>query len=87
MSNKDYPIESSELIKKIRNLEFVKLAKIESMNGICKKNFNNTVNYKEGSYTAKVNLNGHCYKLSIQIKDNRPNPKYERSIKKVLLRK
>lgn len=84
MSNHNHtlPIESSELIKKIKGLEFVREAHIESMNSVCAGNFNNTLNYKEGKYTAKVNLGGHCYKLSIGINGNRPNPKYEKQIKK-----
>lgn len=32
MSDKNYPIESSELIKKIRKLDFVREAHTESMN-------------------------------------------------------
>ena len=82
MSNNNYPQESSELVNKLKKLEFVREAHIESMNTICKGNFNNILNYKEGRYCAKVNLGGHCYKLSIEINNNRPNPKYEKLIKK-----
>lgn len=84
MSNQNYPIESSELIKKIRKLEFVREAHIEVMNGICAKNFNNTLFYKKenNEYIAKVNLNGHSYKMAITIDGNRPNPKYEKLIKR-----
>ena len=80
--NHNLPIESSELIKKIMELDFVSGAHIESMNSVCAGNFNNTLNYKDGKYNAKVNLGGHCYKLSIDIKGNRPNPRYEKLIKK-----
>lgn len=84
MANKNYPIESSELIKKIRKLEFVKEAHTEVMNNICAKNFNNSLIYKKeiSGYIAKVNLNGHSYKIVIFINENRPNPKYEKLIKK-----
>jgi hypothetical protein len=84
MAEKNYPIESSELIKKIRKLEFVREAHTEVMNGICSRNFNNTLFYKKenGEYIAKVNLNGHNYKLSIRVEGNRSNPKYEKLIKR-----
>ncbi len=84
MSNKNYPVESSELIKKIRKLDFVREAHTEGMNGICSKNFNNTLIYNKetNGYIAKVNLNGHSYKLSISVEGNRPNPRYEKLIKR-----
>lgn len=84
MPNKNYPIESSELIKKIRKLEFVREAHTEVMNNVCAKNFNNTLFYKKetGEYIARVNLNGHSYKLSIKIEGNRPNPRYEKILKR-----
>ena len=84
MANKNYPAESSELIKKIRKLDFVREAHTEGMNGICSKNFNNTIIYNRevNGYIAKVNLNGHRYKLSITVEGNRPNPRYEKLIKR-----
>jgi len=84
MENKNYPLESSELIKKIRKLEFVKEAHTEGMNGVYSKNFNNSLIYNKETkkYIAKVNLNGHSYKLSINVNGNRPNPKYEKLIKR-----
>lgn len=84
MANKNYPIESSELIKKIRKLDFVREAHTEGRNGICAKNFNNSLMYNKeiNAYLAKVNLNGHSYKLLIRINGNRPNPKYEKLIKR-----
>jgi hypothetical protein len=84
MSNKNYPAESSDLIKKIRKLEFVREAHTEVMNGICTKNFNNSLVYKKeiNGYVARVNLNGHSYKLSIIVDGNRPNPRYEKLIKR-----
>lgn len=82
MINNNYPIESSELIKKIRGLNFVKEAHTESMNGICTKNFNNSLEYKNNGYLAKVNFKGHSYKLSITVDGNRPNPRYEKLIKR-----
>ncbi|HPD82003.1 MAG TPA: hypothetical protein PK357_02790 [Candidatus Pacearchaeota archaeon] len=84
MANNDYPVESSELVRKIRKLDFVKEAHTEVMNGICLRNFNNTLFYKKetGEYIAKVNLKGHSYKIIISINGNRPNPKYEKMIKK-----
>ena len=83
-NNNHYPIESSELIKKIRSLEFVKEAHTEAMNGICTKNFNNSLVYNKeiNGYLARVNLNGHSYKLSITVDGNRPNPRYEKLIKR-----
>lgn len=82
MANNNYPVKSSELIKKIKGLDFVTDANIESMNGICTKNFNNSLEYKNNGYIAKVNLKGHSYKVLIEIKGNRPNPRYEKLIKK-----
>jgi hypothetical protein len=84
MSDKNYPIESSELVKKIRKLDFVREAHTEGMNGVCAKNFNNTLNYNKdiNGYIAKVNLKGHSYKLSIIVEGNRPNPRYEKLIKR-----
>jgi hypothetical protein len=84
MAIKNYPAESSDLIEKIRKLEFVGEPRIEVMNGICKKNFNSTLFYKKetGEYVAKVNLNGHSYKVSIPINGNRQNPRYEKLIKR-----
>lgn len=54
------------------------------MNGIYAGNFNNSLIYKKeiNAYIAKVNLKGHSYKLSIKIEGNRPNPRYEKLIKK-----
>jgi hypothetical protein len=84
MAINNYPVESSELIKKIRKLEFVKYAHTETVNGICTKNFNNSLIYNKenNGYVAKVNLNGHSYKVLIEIKGNRPNPRYEKLIKR-----
>jgi hypothetical protein len=84
MTINNYPIESSDLIKRIRKLEFVREAHTEGMNGICSRNFNNSLVYKKeiNGYVAKVNLNGHSYKLSIEVEGNRPNPRYERLIKR-----
>lgn len=84
MTNNNYPAESSELIKKIRKLDFVKEAHTESMNGICSKNFNNNLMYNKetNTYLAKVNFKGHSYKLSITVEGNRPSPKYEKLIKR-----
>ena len=86
MANKNYPAESSELIKKIRKLDFVREAHTEGMNSICSKNFNNTLIYNREvkGYIAKVNLNGHSYKLSIIVEGDRPNPRYEKLIKRCL---
>jgi hypothetical protein len=84
MPNNNYPIESSELIKKIRNLDFVREAHTEGMNGVCTKNFNNSLMYNKesGAYIAKVNLKGHSYKLLIRVDGNRSNPRYEKLIKR-----
>jgi hypothetical protein len=84
MAIKNYPVESSELIKRIRKLDFVKNARTESMNGICWKTFNNSLEYKKeiNTYIAKINLNGYSYKVFIEIKGNRPNPRYEKMIKR-----
>ncbi len=84
MANNNFPIESSELIKKIRGLDFVREAHTESMNGICSKNFNNSLIYNKESnaYLAKVNFRGHSYKLLIAVDGNRPNPRYEKILKR-----
>lgn len=84
MAIKNYSSESSELIKKIRKLDFVKDAHTEGVNGICTKNFNNSLDYKKeiNTYIAKVNLKGSSYKIIIEIKGNRPNPRYEKLIKR-----
>ena len=84
MANKNYPAESSELIKKIRKLDFVREAHIETVNGVRTKNFNNSLDYKKevNGYIAKVNLNGHSYKIPIIVDGNRPNPRYEKLIKR-----
>ncbi|MGY4884022.1 MAG: hypothetical protein ACP5NZ_00395 [Nanobdellota archaeon] len=83
MAKNNYPVESSELIKKIRGLDFVREAHTESMNGICTKNFNNSLVYNKdtNAYLAKVNFKGHCYKIAIMVEGNRPNPRYEKKIK------
>lgn len=84
MAIKNYPVESSDLIKKIRKLDFVREAHTEAVNGICTKNFNNSLIYNKESngYIAKVNLNGQSYKISIKVEGNRPNPRYEKLIKR-----
>jgi hypothetical protein len=84
MANNNYPIESSNLVNKIKKLEFVTNVQTGGMNDIHSGNFNNSLIYKKdiNGYVAKVNLNGHSYKLLIKINGNRPNPKYEKMIKR-----
>lgn len=84
MEKNDYPKEASQLIKKIEGLGFAG-AKIESINKLNSKNFNNTLIYNknENKYLANISCGGNNYKISIPINGNRPNPKYEKKLKKV----
>ena len=86
MSNNGYPKESSDLIKRIEGLDFVNgNVEIESVGKLNSRNFNNTLIYNKsaGKYIANVSCCGNNYKLSIPINRNRPNPKFEKNLKKV----
>lgn len=86
MSNKNYPRESSELVRKIGALDFVSgEVKIESVGKINSKNFNNSLIFNKNTkkYIANVSCCGSNYKLCIPIEGNKPNPRYEKKLKKV----
>lgn len=85
MSKNNFPKESSALIKQIRDLDFVSSAHTESMNGINKHNIESTISFnkKEKCYYANINFRGHSYKIHIDVQGNKPNPKYEKKIKKL----
>jgi len=86
MLNNNYPKESSELIKKIEAIDFVDgKVEIESVGKLNARNFNNTLLYNKnmGRYIANVSCCGNNYKLSIPINGNKPNPKFEKKLKKV----
>lgn len=86
MSNNDYPRESSELIKRIKALDFVEEhVEIKSVGKLNARNFNNTLlfNKDTGGYIANVSCCGNNYKISIPINGNRANPRYEKKLKNV----
>jgi hypothetical protein len=84
MPNNNFSKESSELVNKIRNLNFVKEAHTESVNPVNKHNFENTINYnkKEGYYNMSVTLGRSNYKIRINV--DKPNPKYEKCLKRLI---
>jgi len=84
MSNQNHSKESSKLVEKIKSLDFVTNAEINSVTNLTCRNFKSTLSYhKTGWYVANVSLCGHNYKVLIEVKGNRPNPKYEKRLKKV----
>jgi len=84
MSNNGFPKESLELIRMIRGLDFIAEAHTLNYETLNKRNFENTLQYKEkGKYCFGVNYQGFHYKVFIQTKSNRPNPKYEKKIKRL----
>jgi len=82
MSQNNYPKEISDLIDKIKSLNFVTDKEIASINPRNCRNHNNTLNFnnKFRVYFANVNLGANYYKLYIWVKGNRPNPKVEKEI-------
>ena len=86
MSSNGFSKESSELVKRIRNLPFVTFADEESVNCVNKRNFQSSLNYnKNGNcYVACVTLGRSSYKIRISVQGNRPSPQYEKKIKKLL---
>ena len=85
MSNNNHSKESSQLLKKITDLEFVNSAEINSVKNLTRGNFKTTINYHKISkwYVANINFWGHNYKVFIEVKGNKPNPKYEKQLKKI----
>ncbi len=86
MSGNNYPKESSELVEKLEALDFVNgSVEIESVGKLNSRNFNNKLIYNKsaGKYIANVSCCGNSYKISIPVNGNRPNPKFERKLKKV----
>ena len=86
MPNKNYPKESSELVRKIEGLDFVnRKVEIESVERVNSRNFNNTLIYNKNieKYIANVTCCENNNKISIPVKGNRPNPKYEKKLKKL----
>lgn len=85
MSQNNFPKELSDLIGRIESLNFVTDKEVASVTPKCNGNFNNTLNFNNKSrvYFANVNLGVNHYKLYIWVKGNRPNPKYEKQIKKL----
>ncbi len=84
-NNKNHQKESSKLIEMIEKLNFVIRADIESITNISHRNFDNTLVYNKNlkQYIANISYQGHNYKVSIKVDGNKPNPKYEKKIKKV----
>lgn len=76
--------ESYDLVNRIRNLSFVKGAHTESSNPINKHNFQNTISYNKnaGGYYMNVTLGKTNYKILVRV--DRPNPKVEKSLKKLI---
>jgi len=83
MSNQNS--KKSQLVQKIKNLDFVRKVEVNSITRITCRNFEDTLVYNKNlqAYIANVNFIGHNYKLLISIDKNKPNPKYEKKIKKV----
>ena len=88
MPNQNHLEESSKLIKKIKGLDFVISAGIDSISNISCRNFNNTLTYNKNSrqYIANINLCGNNYKILVKINGNKSNPRYERKLKKIFPR-
>ncbi len=75
--------EADELITKIKSLEFVINAEIKSINTINSKTAESTLHYnKAGWYVANVACCGRSYKVLIEVDKNKPDPKYEKKLKK-----
>ena len=85
MSNQNHSEESSQLIKKISGLDFVRSAEINSVTNISCRNFTSTLAYHKNSgwYIANISRCGRNYKVLIEVEGNKPNPKYEKKLKKV----
>ena len=77
--------KESELIKKFKRFDFIKNIEISSITNINCRNFENTIVYNKNlrKYIANINFSGHNYKILINVEGERPNPRYERKLKKV----
>ena len=84
--NNGFSKESSELIRKLRELDFVNETHTESVNLLNSHNYENTLIYnkKTEKYIASVRVGGRKYTIPIKVKGNKPNPKYEKQIKKLV---
>ena len=80
-----FPKESSELINKITQIGVVRSAHIESYNSINSKNYENRIYFNKEilGYIMNINFKGHHYKVLASIDGNKPNPKFEKQIKKL----
>ena len=85
MLNKIHSKTSFELTKKMMSLEFVLNTQVDSVNKITSGNFNNTFEYNKNlkKYLANINYCGNNFKVLIKVKGDKPNPKYERKLKKL----
>ena len=78
--------KESKLVDKFKGLDFIRNVEISSITNINSRNFENTLVYNKNlkKYIANINFSGHDYKISISVEGNRPNPKYERKLRKLI---
>lgn len=79
----ELPRESSELINIIKGVKSVLNVDIHSHTNLCRGNYKTTISFNNGGYVARINYKGYCYKTSIIIEGNRPNPKVEKEINRL----
>ena len=81
----DYPKEVSDLIKEIEDLKFVNEVRLKgNPSPVNCRDYENTLTFSKNdlAYIASVRILGSKYKFKILIDGNRPNPCYEKKIKK-----